>query len=244
MQKPFHGNFPITQGMLSTGAAKTGGAHNGIDYGLPEGTPVLAAAAGIVSQASNDEVGGIFVKIKSAEYSHEYFHLKEYSVLPGQSVKAGEKIGISGKSGLVTGPHLHFQVRRSGNFINPSELFKEEKNPQLPTERSKSIPETHTIEKGDTLWDIEEKWSLPHGSLQKLNPKIEPKKLKVGSIIVLKTKKAPASPQPSKTYKVQSGDNFWALETKFNIPHGTLKRLNPKLNPRFVPVGAVIRIRK
>ncbi len=111
LRKPFDGNYPITQKFGEKITNPKG--HNGIDYALPMGTPVLAAADGIVYSAGIDSTGyGNCVMLKHAwNAGTVYAHLQNWNVVAGQSVKAGDVIGHSGNSGNSTGPHLHFEYR-------------------------------------------------------------------------------------------------------------------------------------
>jgi len=97
--------------------------HNGLDYGIPNGTSVGAAAAGTVDAVSFENGGyGNFVKLRHSDGSKTYFtyyaHLSSTAVNPGQKVKAGTVIGFSNNTGASTGPHLHFGVKIDGQ--NPA----------------------------------------------------------------------------------------------------------------------------
>ncbi len=131
--KPFNGNYPVTQRFGETFTDPKG--HKGIDYALPLGTPVLAAADGEVWKAGWDATGyGNCVMIKHPDGSGTvYGHLLNWAVYAGQKVKAGEKIGNSGNSGNSTGAHLHFEYRtKYDNYktaIDPTPYFTEQELP-------------------------------------------------------------------------------------------------------------------
>jgi murein DD-endopeptidase MepM/ murein hydrolase activator NlpD len=95
-------------------------AHNGVDYGTPLGTPVWAVADGTVVRAGWDKGGGNMVCVRHV-YSLEtcYLHLSKVEVKEGQRVAQKAVIGASGSTGLSTGPHLHFAMKRAGAFVNP-----------------------------------------------------------------------------------------------------------------------------
>jgi tetratricopeptide (TPR) repeat protein len=104
--------------------------HEGIDFGAPEGTPVLAAAAGDITTAGWMGGYGLTVVIRhSAELETLYAHLSKITVQPGQRVAAGAPLGHVGSTGNSTGPHLHFEERqhRDGQWIavNPSGILAE-----------------------------------------------------------------------------------------------------------------------
>lgn len=109
------------------GTALWGGKpHLAIDYGVPVGTTVQAAADGTVQEVgsgSGDRSYGNYVILDHGNgYTTTYAHLNSYSVSKGQSVVRGQAIALSGATGYVTGPHLHFEVRKNGVPINPSSL--------------------------------------------------------------------------------------------------------------------------
>lgn len=98
--------------------------HTGQDYPVSAGTPVLSIGNGKVLLAANQFFSGnaVFIDHGNGLIS-EYFHLKSYSVKPNQTVTKGQKIGLVGETGRVTGPHLHLGVRWHGACINPGFLL-------------------------------------------------------------------------------------------------------------------------
>jgi murein DD-endopeptidase MepM/ murein hydrolase activator NlpD len=108
------------------GSVWAAGYHKGTDYPVPVGTPVYAAAAGTVSKAhhgSGSHSFGLYVAVDHAnDYTTIYAHLSQALVHPGDSVAKGQLIGKSGQSGNVTGPHLHFEVRKNGVAVSPGSL--------------------------------------------------------------------------------------------------------------------------
>ncbi len=106
---------PITQyfGQHEIGYPGSPG-HDGIDYGVPVGSPVIAVADGIVKWVANDPSGfGLYIRIFHPAHSFHSFlgHLSRQLVTPGQRVTQGETIGLSGSTGNSTGPHLHYSCR-------------------------------------------------------------------------------------------------------------------------------------
>ncbi len=96
------------------------GSHNGVDYGTPIGTPVWAVADGTVSRAGWDNGGGNMICVKHVMSLETcYLHLSKINVKLGQRVAQKAVIGESGTTGLSTGPHLHFAMKRGGQFVNP-----------------------------------------------------------------------------------------------------------------------------
>ena len=98
--------------------------HPGIDVGADYGTPVYAAGAGYVEQAEWYYGYGNFIRIDH-DYGYEtcYGHLSSMNVRPGQYVKKGQFIGRVGSTGYSTGPHLHFELRKDGEQVNPMKMF-------------------------------------------------------------------------------------------------------------------------
>ncbi len=96
--------------------------HNGVDYGATTGTPVYASAAGTVITAGNGGPCGNMVEIDhGGGIVTAYCHLKGFAqgLRSGQKVEARQHIGYVGQTGRVTGPHLHFVVKKNGNYIDP-----------------------------------------------------------------------------------------------------------------------------
>jgi murein DD-endopeptidase MepM/ murein hydrolase activator NlpD len=99
------------------------GHHIGIDYAAPRGTPVVAVADGEVIHASfTGGYGNLIIIDHGAGHQTYYAHLSTYAtdLRPGVWVRRGEEIGHVGSTGFSTGPHLHFEIRKDGLFINPS----------------------------------------------------------------------------------------------------------------------------
>ena len=119
---------PIAGGVVGAKYGDTGkmwkNSHTGDDYPCPVGTPVVAALDGTVYNDNPGQAYGKTVQIDHGNgFQTLYGHLSEISVSVGQVVKRGQVIAKSGDTGNVTGPHLHFEVRRGkNNPVNPSEL--------------------------------------------------------------------------------------------------------------------------
>ena len=152
LRRPFSGQYPVTsffdhdlpirwrdvngRQLTFSGERAVGlDGHEGYDFAMPEGTPLLAAAAGIVTRAGwGDEslcpplgrsVRNLRVVIRhdlagGERFVTAYVHLSSVSVAVGERVAAGQPIALSGNTGCSTGPHLHFQVEREGRAEAPS----------------------------------------------------------------------------------------------------------------------------
>jgi murein DD-endopeptidase MepM/ murein hydrolase activator NlpD len=107
--------------------------HKGVDFAAPRGTPIYAAGEGKVEVAKRHGGYGKYVRIRhTGEYSTAYAHLSGFAkgIAPGRRVRQGQVIGYVGTTGRSTGPHLHYEVLRSGAPINPLRL-KQPPNQQL-----------------------------------------------------------------------------------------------------------------
>jgi len=94
--------------------------HKGLDFAAPRGTPIYAAGNGTVQYAARKGAYGKFVLIRhNADYSTAYAHMKRIKTAKGRRVKQGQIIGYVGTTGRSTGPHLHYEIRRSGRQVNP-----------------------------------------------------------------------------------------------------------------------------
>ena len=94
--------------------------HEGVDYMVPEGTPIYASAGGVVVYADMHPEYGNMVEIDHGnQIITRYAHASKLIVKVGQLVRRGQEIAISGSTGRSTGPHLHFEVRYKGVAQNP-----------------------------------------------------------------------------------------------------------------------------
>lgn len=94
--------------------------HYGVDIAVPVGTAVRAPAAGVVRKIRYGRANGRWIEVDhGAGVRTLYCHLSKVRVKRGQKVKKGDLIARSGATGRVTGPHLHYQVRLSGRFVDP-----------------------------------------------------------------------------------------------------------------------------
>lgn len=95
-------------------------AHNGVDYHADTGAPVVSVAPGVVTLAGWTGGGGRTVRVRHPNgYETEYLHLSAISVRQGARIGQGELVGRVGKTGLATGPHLHYGLKKNGRYVNP-----------------------------------------------------------------------------------------------------------------------------
>ena len=114
--------WPTDKGVMTSGfGMRHGRHHDGIDIGVPSGTPVFAVADGEILFAEYFSAYGnlILIKHKNGLFT-AYAHNRKFLVSKGQKVKQGQTIAESGKTGRATGPHVHFEVHKKGGVkIDP-----------------------------------------------------------------------------------------------------------------------------
>lgn len=118
---------PVSGGRLSSGfgirSAPVKGAstnHKGVDWAVPSGTAVHASCGGRVSKAGWGSGYGYVVYIEHEDGRQtRYGHLSKVLVKAGQEVRQGDRIALSGSTGNVSGPHLHFEILINGSQVNP-----------------------------------------------------------------------------------------------------------------------------
>ncbi len=94
--------------------------HSGLDLAAPSGSPILAAADGVVVAATYESSMGNYVMINHGDGLYTiYMHASALYVSAGQEVSAGQQIAAVGSTGNSTGPHLHFSVRLNGSYVSP-----------------------------------------------------------------------------------------------------------------------------
>jgi murein DD-endopeptidase MepM/ murein hydrolase activator NlpD len=123
---------PVTQGFGCTtldlepvaSGCPGGHFHSGIDYAAPLGTAVLAAAQGTARRGYDPHGYGLYVVLEhGGGLSTLYAHLSSSDLATGAPLATGARVGGVGSSGLSTGPHLHFEVRRDGRPVDPNPLL-------------------------------------------------------------------------------------------------------------------------
>jgi murein DD-endopeptidase MepM/ murein hydrolase activator NlpD len=123
-------HWPLDEsGYITRGQVKATGrteAHPGIDIAVAVGSLVRASGGAKVREAGQDPEYGLFVLLDHPEeYQTMYGHLSRIIVTVGDTVAAGEVVGLSGNSGRSTAPHLHFEIRQHGVSLDPLTMVKE-----------------------------------------------------------------------------------------------------------------------
>ena len=117
---PVHARITSNFGMRVHPILRFARMHRGMDFGAGRGTPILATADGEVSRAA--WAGGYGRQVRVAHgggLTTSYSHMSRMVVAPGMTVRQGQLIGYVGSSGLSTGPHLHYEVLKGGQAVNP-----------------------------------------------------------------------------------------------------------------------------
>ena len=128
--------LPVTASRIGSGygyrsdpLAGVRAMHEGIDFVAPAGTPILAAAAGVVVVAEYHNAFGNMVDIDHGDgLISRYAHMSQIALKSGQMVRRGQRVGLVGSTGRSTGPHLHFEVRMMGVAQNPAVLLRQGDN--------------------------------------------------------------------------------------------------------------------
>ncbi len=113
---PISGSY-ISTGYKAGGGVWSSGSHTGVDFHAASGTSVHAVGSGTVVEAGwgGSYGNNVVIKMNDGTYT-QYGHLSSLAVSVGQSVTPGQQIGLSGATGNVTGPHLHFEARTSPEY--------------------------------------------------------------------------------------------------------------------------------
>ena len=106
--------------------------HTGMDFTAPTGTEIYATGDGTIDKAENEGNGyGNHIIINHGYgYQTLYGHMSRFKVKPGQKVKRGEVIGYVGNTGTSTGPHVHYEVIKNGEKINPVNFYYSDLSPE------------------------------------------------------------------------------------------------------------------
>ena len=120
IEEPIQGRYTLSARYGQRGGIWSAGWHTGLDFRVKSGTPVVAAANGTIIASGWGGAYGYRIEVDHGNgYTTAYNHLSKIEISSGR-VAAGQEIGKSGTSGNATGPHLHFEVTKDGEFMNPT----------------------------------------------------------------------------------------------------------------------------
>jgi murein DD-endopeptidase MepM/ murein hydrolase activator NlpD len=124
---PLKGSYQITSrfGSRNTGIAGATRNHQGVDLYQPAGSKIYAADGGVVAYAGAASGFGLYVQINHGGlYETYYAHCSKLLVKAGETVAQGQVIALIGRTGVASGPHLHFEVHFNGHAFDPLTLFQ------------------------------------------------------------------------------------------------------------------------
>ena len=135
------GSYRLSAGFGDSSGLWSSGEHTGQDLAAPIGTPVVAAAAGTVTVEHPGWAGNLVRIDHGGGVETWYAHLSRVDVTDGQTVAAGDPVGLVGDLGNTTGPHLHFEVRLDGYPVDPTQVLDLPEAPR-PTYPNGEVPES------------------------------------------------------------------------------------------------------
>ncbi len=111
---------------------KTMEFHPGMDFSAEQGTPIYATGDGTVDRADNlaQGYGNHVVLNHGFGYQTLYGHMSRIAVVPGQKITRGQLIGYVGSTGLSTAPHVHYEVMKNGERVNPINYYYNDLSPE------------------------------------------------------------------------------------------------------------------
>nr|WP_239502659.1 peptidoglycan DD-metalloendopeptidase family protein [Vibrio astriarenae] len=122
-RKPMDGNYRLSSHFNPNRKHPVTGRvspHNGTDWATPTGTPIVSTGDGVVAMTRNHPYAGKYVVIEHGNtYKTRYLHLSKILVKQGQKVSRGQRIGLAGATGRVTGAHIHYELMIRGRPVNP-----------------------------------------------------------------------------------------------------------------------------
>ncbi|MGY0020723.1 peptidoglycan DD-metalloendopeptidase family protein [Streptomyces sp. cg35] len=206
-------SMPVDKGRVSAKYRQPGGwaagFHTGVDFAVPTGTPVKSVGPGTVVTAGNQGAYGnaVIVKMSDGRFTL-YAHLNSLDVKTGQSVTGGQRLGLSGATGNVTGPHLHFEARTRNEYnghtdplaylaghgvgkAGAKKAAAPRKKAATATARKAAAPAAYTVRAGDTLSGIAQSKlgsASRYGEIARLNGIADPNLIRVGQKLKMPAK--------------------------------------------------------
>lgn len=210
--------------------------HHGVDFAGNEGIAIKAVGDGTVVKSYRSTSYGECIIIDHGAYQSLYAHMRGGSrgVTVGDKVKQGQTIGLLGNTGDSTGPHLHFELHKGNwnvaksNAVDPLDYLGKSISPSSAT---------YTVEKGDTLSEIANKYHTTVSALASANGIKDPNKIYVGQKIKIPGKRKP------KSYTVKSGDNLSVIAKDHGLSLKQLLAKNPQIkNANLIRPGDKIHV--
>lgn len=225
------------------GLGNSAGGGNAIDYWTNTPSGVLTKFDKI---SSNHPRSGDVVVLYGVG-GNVYGHIGiATGAVNGDKFEMLEQNGSTG-NGSGTGPDAirtrYIARSRIAGLLRPKAPAPPADGPSLPMPSG----DFYNMPKGASFWGLEASWGLPHGTLNQLNPGVDPRRIAIGQVIRIRAARPAPAPAPTPVddefYTIQKGDTFWDLETSWGLAHGTLSSWNLGINPRLLSVGMKIRRR-
>lgn len=205
-----------------------GRRHQGIDIGLPVGSPLYAVFDGIVRVATNMHgYGNVMIVRHNNGLETVYGHMSKFEKRPGDIVHAGDIIGLSGNTGRSTGPHLHFESRYYGLAFDPVRIINFE-NGDLK-QRIMVLKRRYFSAASQYDQDFDEEFLLVEDDAKALEAKRKADEEAARKAMVY--------------HKVRNGENLGSIARKYHTTVNNICRLNGIKNPNTLRAGRTIRVR-
>jgi murein DD-endopeptidase MepM/ murein hydrolase activator NlpD len=198
--------------------------HTGIDFGgFPIGEPVKTPTGGIVTHAKSYSGWGNLVRVEDPRgYGHLFAHLDKLAVKAGKTVKRGDIIGTNGKTGKVTGPHVHYQINLPDGGVSSGKYWGD------PAKyiywEDLDMPKTYRVVAGDTLYKIAKRFNVTVQELREWNGRTpeEDKSLQIGTLLYVEN--------PKKTADQNLGERLQKLDERLQKLDERLQKLEDILS--------------
>jgi len=239
--RPNYFKWPVPGGRFGRGfGSGKNGKHKALDIVAPTGTPVLAAAYGLIVWAgSKSGYGKTIIILHSGGWATLYAHLSKYHVSVGMLVKSRQKIAAVGNTGISRGPHLHFMWFDNGVLRDPAPLM----HPSIP--HPPHVPpmpfKGHTVKKGQTAAQIAQLYDVETPELLAANGMKPSESFMAGWRIII-PKKVKQLKFEKGFYTVKKGDTLAAIAVLYDVSIKELKAINYIKNEDVIQPGLKIKL--
>ena len=225
--------------------------HSGVDIGLKRGTPVMSSFDGVVRMAKYYGGYGKIVVIRHLNgLETVYSHLSKIKVKVNQHVKAGDIIGLGGRTGRATANHLHYETRINGIAFDPGEMLDLQnftlKSDTLVLTKVSFLPKykIYRTRRGKVAYDLDydEKGALIVPNSEKNISKLDSNSAIINDSNVIVNKKNVSNYSTKKYYKVRKGDNLGLIAKKNRTSINRLISLNGNSIKKRLSIGKVLRV--
>jgi murein DD-endopeptidase MepM/ murein hydrolase activator NlpD len=223
--RPKYFKWPVPGGRFGRGfGSGKNGKHKALDIVAPMGTPVLAAAAGLIVWAGTKKgYGKTVIILHSGGWATLYAHLSKYHVSVGMLVASRQKIAAVGNTGISRGPHLHFMWFDNGVLRDPAPLM----HPSIP--HPPHVPpmpfKGHTVKQGQTPAQIAQLYGVETSDLLAANGMKSGESFMAGWRIII-PKKIKQLKFEKGYYTVKKGDTIAAIAVLYDVSIKELKAIN------------------